>query len=113
MDKAVYLCLIFTVQQALDAQNGTVLADWLEDTQISKPQPVKHWDPGRQRAKRRSLKTHALLEATITQLTNTVGDANLFNTSHCKTEITNPLKGRQRAKGHAAKTSAQFQATIE
>ena len=46
----------------------------------------------RRRAKRHTTKTRAPFEAAITQLTNTVGDAHLFNTASLKTFNTNPFK---------------------
>ena len=51
-------------------------------------------------------------EATITQLTNPVGDSHLFNIGHFETGSTNPLKGRRRPKRHATKMPAPCEATI-
>ena len=48
----------------------------------------------RTRPKSNATKTLAYFEATITQLTNTVGDAHIFNATPPKTRITNPLKRR-------------------
>ena len=52
----------------------------------------------RSRAKSHTTKTLALVEATSTQLTNTVRDAHTFNATKSKTTITNPLKRPSRAK---------------
>ena len=56
-----------------------------------KPNPLER----RRRAKHRATKAPAPVEATITQLTNTVGDAHLFNATKSKTKLTNPLERRR------------------
>ena len=48
----------------------------------------------------------------ITQLTNTVGDVHLFNTTLPETASTNPLKRRPRTKRNATKTPALAEAKI-
>ena len=66
----------------------------------------------RQNAKIHATKTLAPLEAMITQLMNTVGDANLLNSSQLKTFNTNPLKRRRTAKRNATKTLASIEAAF-
>ena len=66
----------------------------------------------RRRAKRHTTKTPAPSKAMITQLTNTVRDAHMFNATLPKTRNTNPLERRTRTKIHATKTLALVEAMI-
>ena len=74
-----------------------------------KPDPLKRRRRG---TKCHTAKTLEHLEATVTQLTDTVGDRDLFNSSLPNPANTDPLKRRQRTKCYTAKTLAPLEAAV-